>query len=106
MKRKIIWGYTCYGPHRIKIWKSFVNSQYDGLTWNRKSGFGIEINSECFEMPALLDETLIHEFVHIIEYFHGLQWEHMCKADDATCCPAVKAIGHGLAQMLRELVQL
>lgn len=57
-------------------------------------------------MPALLDETLLHEMVHVIEYFHELRWEHMCETKDSSCCPAVKAIGHGLAQMLRELVQL
>ena len=106
MKRKVLWGYTRYGPHEIKIYKSFVNPGYDGLTWDRRNGQCIEINIDVFEQPSLLDETLIHEFVHVIENVHGLNWKHMYTNDGGSCCPAVSTLGHGLAQMLRELTQV
>lgn len=102
---KTLWGYTAYGPHSIKIYKSRVNPLFDGLTFDRKSGYVIEIGVEVFEQPSLLDEVLIHEFIHVIEGVHGLNWESISYLD-GSCSQAVSTLGHGLAQMLRELTQI
>lgn len=104
--RKVLWGRTTYGPHVVKIYKSFVNPGYDGLTWNRRDYMSVEINAEVFEQESLLDETILHEFIHCIENAHGLDWQHKVDDDGGSCCQAVHIIANGLAQMLRELTQV
>lgn len=104
-KRRKIYGVSAYGCHKVTIYKSYVNSDLDGVTYENKAGYCIEIHHTVFDDPILLDDTILHEFVHVVEAVHGLDWQHTKTGRNETCCPAVKALGHGLAQLLREFRQ-
>ena len=103
MKRKKPWGCTFYGPHKIHIFKSFVNHGYDGITFNRKYGYAIELSADIFQTPTVFDEVLLHELCHVIEMFHGLDFTPHMEPGGTQCSDAVRLLGSGLAQMLREL---
>lgn len=103
MKRKEPWGCTYYGPHKIHIFKSFVNPEYDGLTFNRKYGYAIELAADIFDTPTVFDEVLLHEMCHVVEMFHGFDFTPKKEKDGTDCNDAVRLLGAGLAQMLREL---
>lgn len=104
-KRRKKYGISAYGCHRVTIYKSYVNSDLDGVMYENKNGYCIEIYHTVFDDPVLLDETLIHEFCHVVEAVHGLDWKHTKTGSHETCCPAIRSLGHGLAQLLRELHQ-
>lgn len=104
-KRRVKYGVSAYGCHRVTIYKSYVNSNLDGVTYENKNGYCIEIHHTVFDDPILLDDTLLHEFCHVVEAVHGLDWRHHKTHGEITCCPAIKALGHGLAQLLREFRQ-
>lgn len=104
-KRRVKWAVSAYGCHHVTIYKSYVNDHLHGVTYENKAGYCIEIHYTVFLDPILLDDTLIHEFCHVIEAVHGLNWKHSKTGLNESCCPAVAALGHGLAQLLRELRQ-
>lgn len=104
-KKRVKYGVSAYGCHKVTIFKSYVNSGLDGVMYENRLGYCIEIHHTVFDDPILLDESLMHEFVHVVEAVHGLDWRHTKSGHNESCCPAVKALGHGLAQLFREFRQ-
>lgn len=104
-KKRYQWGITRLGPHEIKIFVNSRLSSMHGVTYTRKHGYSIEIHDELLDDPAMLDETLIHEFLHVVEFTYSTEWQQMARGDEE-CSAAVKTTAHGLAQMLRELCRV
>ena len=104
-RKNRLWGYTRYGAHEVKVFINPRMKQADGETFRRKNGMvHVELNAELLHTPSLLDETLIHEFIHVLEYLNGAE---SFAQHEVNCCSAmVQTISKGLAQMLRELRQV
>lgn len=104
-KRKELWGYTNVGAHRIEIYKKWAMDRgTEGITCKGKRGIWIDVNAWVFDDPSRLDECLIHEFIHVIEWLHGPQ--NLLFSHTADCSQGARLLGHGLAQMLREMRQV
>lgn len=104
-RKNRLWGYTRYGAHEIKIYINPRMRQVDGETFRRKNGMvQIELNAELLHTPSLLDETILHELIHAIEYLTGA--ESFAQTEVDSCSAMVQTISKGLAQMLRELRQV
>lgn len=110
-KHHKLWATTAYQHYKIRI---FINNstrfrdQYDGavtdVTSRGERIFNIELSEETFKDPVFFENTLIHEFMHVLE---------SCNPPDAFspklvdgCTALARTVGHGLAQMLRELRQV
>lgn len=101
-----LWGYTRYQIYHIPIYKAPFTDNYHGWldkTEDGEKSFEIHIAEEVWDCPSDWEETLIHEFIHVLEFIHGpAALGHKFRGG---CTPGARVLGHGLAVMLRELHQ-
>ena len=102
-KRKL-WGKTRYGAHEIPIYVRKMSPDLDGLTHQNGRNVCIELNEELLHSPSLLDETLTHEFIHVLEYLNSPEAFDIEVHNN--CCAMVQTISKGLIQLMRELHQV
>jgi len=105
-KTRELWAATSYGNHVIQI---FVNhslaSKMSGTTYRAENNaVVIDFNANLLTNPTELDETLIHEFIHVLEFFNG--HEAFSVKEVNCCCAMVQTISKGLAQMIGQLRQV
>jgi hypothetical protein len=105
-RRKQLWGYTALGPQKINIYKSFRLKEYDGYTTQTKVGYSIDIAAAVFDDPVKIDDTLLHEFIHVIDFSYAFVEQDYKWNPAKQCSHATRLIATGLAQMLRELRQV
>ena len=104
-RKNVLWATTRYGAHEIRIYLNpRMSAQTDGLTIRTKRQVCIELNAELIHSPSTLDETLIHEFLHVLEYFESP--EAFDPREVNNCCRMVQTISKGVIQMLREMRQV
>lgn len=100
-RRNRLWGTTAYGPYKIKIYINPRITTMDGYTNPRTEGITIELAEGVLDDPVRLDETLMHEFVHVLEFLNAP--EAFSTVPVNNCTALAQTMGKGLTQLLREL---
>lgn len=111
-ENKTLWATTKVGTRIIKIYK---NPQIESALasteiWYHQVGkkrkrIGcpwIDIHPNVFIKPSLLDEILVHEFVHVLEYCFE---KRLALPNPEDCTQYAMVIGKWLPLMLKELKQ-
>lgn len=99
--RKVLWGITSTSVDVVKIYidPDLVN---DAAETNWDEGY-ISLHPDVMLDPLCLDETLMHEFVHVLE----CHFEKDLKAKQPKGCSNEAIIfGRELPRMLRQLRQV
>lgn len=110
-KRRKLWATSAIRSHPIRIYLNSKLVGYDGVCTDRRDGtIIIDIRAGLLDQPAKFDETLIHEVCHAVEtvYFpkSTTAFGNGQYGPGKDCCKAVQALGEGLNQFFRELVQV
>jgi len=95
---RILWGVTSTSGGIVKI---FVNDETPAMA--ETDGVEIDLHPDALLDPLALDETLCHEFVHVLENHFAKD----LKAPNPRGCTSLAVIfGRELPRMLRQLRQV
>lgn len=103
MSKLTLWATTRAGRHKIKIYIDPELTGYWGecVQEGAKTPF-ISLAEATLKDPARLDQILVHEFVHALEYLYARE---LAKADPKDCTRYAMVLGRFLPEMLTRLVQ-
>jgi hypothetical protein len=68
--------------------------------------FEVDINADLFAVPGMFNETMLHEFVHVLEHIHRKDKSMFSIKGVGDCTALAKTIGSGLGEMLTKLTQV
>lgn len=99
-----LWAITSCNGHKIRI---YVNSKLEDVTWaytnSSPKGVFIVLHGNLLKQSGqLIDEILIHEFVHVAEYLYPKQ---LAKPNPDDCTQYARVIQKTMPQLLRNLKQ-
>jgi hypothetical protein len=102
----LLWATTKYGPIKIPIYMG-TKADLDGargLTWWHHGKMEIWLYRGLLEKPKELDRTLLHEFVHVVEYLNDVAYLNPNTVDE--CTLLAQTMEEGLSQLLSNLKQV